>query len=310
MPLKGHARNMVSAYARFLGLDSEELTKQFRREYHDFEEGITRYHTPARSQGRAGNAEPNGYSSGLYGGARQDFSQGAKSMWDKPIPSSELNRGYDSRSTSAQRMASAASRRSVVDGSTRRNAVDASPRSRSNSSYSAQGAPRPSLPMRLFGGLLRNPVVVIVGLIVLLVALFVVWALAANSCKQQENEIIPLANIGSVVTEENPAGDDGSLLLNGGGDTADANTGSFELAIEPAPGTAPWTEVTVDGESVCAEILSGRKTWTVTDSCTVMTGQPANLRVTRNGEAVNLIIDTSAGTGSLELKVIKPEGQP
>lgn len=308
MPLKGHARNMVSAYARFLGLDSEELTKQFLREYHDFEDGVTRYQPAARSQSRAGAGESSDYSPGLYGDARQDMSQGAKSMWNKPIPNSELNRGYDSRSTSAQRMASAASRRSVVDGSTRRNAVDASPRRRSSSSYSAQGAPRPSLPMRLFGGLLRNPVVVIVGLIVLLVALFVVWAMAANTCKQQENEIVPLTSIGTVVNEDTPADDDGSKLLNGTG-TSDADTGSFELAIEPAPGTAPWTEVTVDGQSVCAEILSGRKTWTVTDSCTVTTGQPANLRVTRNGEPVDLVIDTSLGTGSVELRATKPEGQ-
>jgi cytoskeletal protein RodZ len=42
MPLKGHARNMVSSYARFLGLDPNELTKQFLKEYHDFENHMAR----------------------------------------------------------------------------------------------------------------------------------------------------------------------------------------------------------------------------------------------------------------------------
>jgi cytoskeletal protein RodZ len=307
MPLKGHARNMVSSYARYLGLDPEDMTKQFLGEYHDFEnrEARTASSTFTSSSFGPGVARvdhvevvpPLSQRTGKYAEG-----QSASSMWDKPIPKSELNRGYDSRSLSAQRVANAASRR-------RTQSYDDRLSNRSgNGSYTS----RPSLPMRVFSVIFKSPVVLVILLVILLVTLLVVWAMVANSCRGQENEIIPV-NTGSVVTGDTPETTDTTDPADTTSDSSqeedESKYGPFELIVTPAEGTGPWTEVTVDGENVCAEALSETKTWQVTENCTISTGQPDNLTVTRNGTTVALEVDNN-GLGSLELAVqTKPDNQ-
>jgi cytoskeletal protein RodZ len=86
MPLKGHARNMVSSYARFLGLDPKVLTEQFLSEYHDFENRESRRASAANN--------PLGPAAGHYEVVASTAqrpkspaeSQGVRSMWNKPIP--------------------------------------------------------------------------------------------------------------------------------------------------------------------------------------------------------------------------------
>jgi hypothetical protein len=320
MPLKGHARNMVSSYARYLGLNPEEVTEQFLSEYQDFEARAARDARDARNSSASfGSGVP--YQnrieaqplSAQHTGTTDD-GQGVRSMWDRPIPNSELNRGYDSRSSSAQRVANAASRRTR----TRTSRDDRLSGRAGSGSYTA----RPSLPMRLFGSLFKSPVVLIVVLIIVLVALLATWAMVANSCRKQEKAVIPVNSVGSnAATGGQAAG--GQTTPGGGtdggagteGDTGQAGAdesrfGPFELVVEPASGTAPWTEVTVDGENVLAEILSERKTWQVTTSCTVTTGQPGNLTVSRNGEQVDLDVGADSGIGSVTLEVqAPPDGQ-
>jgi hypothetical protein len=210
---------------------------------------------------------------------------------------------------SAQRVANAASRRSVRTfdaGSSR--GRDRGGASTSNNSYTA----RVSLPMRIFGALFRSPAVLVIVLIVVLVALLVGWAVLANSCKAQQNEIIPVTT-GSVVEEDSNGtptdGDEGTGGAANGelSDVPDPNAGPFELTVTPAEGQAPWTEVTVDGEEVCREGLSESKTWTVNESCSIMTAQPGNLTVTRNGEEVELEINTESGSASIELEVTQTQ---
>jgi cytoskeletal protein RodZ len=298
MPLKGHARNMVSSYARYLGLDSEEVTKQFLREYHDFENRGSRRDSSSESTGTLSTSQINAHPLPIQHVGNPTESQSARSMWDRPIPSSELSRGYDSRSSSAQRVANAASRRhaSMHD--------DRLSRRSGNGSYPS----RPSLPLRVFGFIFRSPVVVLVVLIVVLIAGFALWAVLANSCRAQENELIPMTKTGSLVTNDTPVDDtstDDALTPSGSEQetASNPNVGPFELVVAPVEGTAPWTEVTVDGESVCAETLSETKTWQVTTGCTVSTAQPGNLKVTRNGEEVTLEHNSETGAGSVELTV-------
>jgi cytoskeletal protein RodZ len=296
---------MVSSYARYLGLDPEDVTKQFLGEYHDFENREARNASSTFSSSSFGSGvtrvdhvevtPPSSQRTGKYAEG-----QSASSMWDKPIPKSELNRGYDSRSLSAQRVANAASRR-------RAQSYDDRLSSRSgNGSYTSQ----PSLPMRIFSVIFRSPVVLVIVLVILLVALLVVWAMLANSCRAQEDEIIPI-NTGSVVIDDTPGTTDTTDPASDSQQEAEDESqyGPFELTVTPAEGTGPWTEVTVDGENVCAELLTEAKTWQVTDKCTISTGQPDNLVITRNG--TNVTLDTNdAGVGWLELTVlVKPDNQ-
>jgi cytoskeletal protein RodZ len=304
MPLKGHARNMVSSYARYLGLNPEDITKQFLSEYHDFENREARNASSTFSSSSFGSGVARVDHVGPIPSMSQRTGkyaegQSSSSMWDKPIPKSELNRGYDSRSESAQRVANAASRRRAQSYDDRL----------SNRSGSGSYTPQPSLPMRIFSVIFRSPVVLVIVLVILLVALLVVWAMLANSCRAQEDEIIPI-NTGSVVIDDTPGTAD---TTDPAADTPqeedESQYGPFELTVTPAAGTGPWTEVTVDGENVCAELLTEAKTWQVADKCTVSTGQPDNLTVARNG--TNVTLETNSdGVGWLELTVlVKPDNQ-
>jgi cytoskeletal protein RodZ len=304
MPFKGHARNMVSSYARYLGLDSQEITEQFLSEYHDYENRQLRRGTSASFSAGAAAINPASMDYGIEEppavssrGFKQVERQGNRSMWDRPIPSSDLNRGYDSRSASAQRLATAASRRrarSLGTGSSKEHRGVSG-----NTSYE----PRPSLPMRIFGALAGSRIVLVIVLIVELAVLLGIWTVVSNSCRQQQDEIIPV-NTGNVVdldAPENPDGTEGEGTEEPA--APDPDSLPFELAVEPVAGTTPWTEVTVDGELVCAELLSERKAWQVTDDCVVTTAQPDNLSVGRNGIEVELTVDTSTGLASAQLEV-------
>jgi cytoskeletal protein RodZ len=292
---------MVSAYARYLGLSPEEITKQFLSEYHDFENREARQNSTSQiseSVTNSGHFEANPVPSS-YASKNSD-GQGVRSMWDRPIPKSELNRGYDSRSVAAQRVANAASRRRAQSGS------DKSRARRGGDSYTS----RQSLPKRIFGTIFNSPIVLIAVLVAILVALLVVWALAANSCKRQGSENEPTNHVtATVVTDEPTESDATEPLVPVQEEEGNPNAGAFELALEPASGTAPWTEVTVDGEKIYAQALSEGQAWQVTDACSVVTAQPNNVSVTRNGEAVSFEMDGN-GFGSVELAVEKePEGE-
>jgi hypothetical protein len=120
MPLKGHSRNMVSAYSRFLGLDSAAVTELFLQNYRDFEhaEAVRRrenQRTPidVYSMLPPGTAQPTSRSRDGAANA----GQGVRSIWDKPTPSSELHSGYDSRSPHIERSAKSAARRRPSQGS-------------------------------------------------------------------------------------------------------------------------------------------------------------------------------------------------
>jgi cytoskeletal protein RodZ len=311
MPLKGHARNMVSSYARYLGLAPQELTEQFLGEYHDYENREARRGSsssfdidplidpaspidPRIDPGRTGKS-PKG---------REDHS-----MWNKPIPPSELNDLRRSPYTPAD------PRRPSTRGGRGGSRPHGGPSNGSRPPSNSYTTP-PSLPMRVFGVLSGSRAALVVVLIVVLVGLLVVWALVSNSCKKQQDEIIPV-NTGAVVEVDVPDGtapeDEGSGEGTADGDgqaQVDPDTLPFELAVDVAPGTAPWTEVTVDGESVLAETLAERKTWQVAESCVVTTAQPDNLSVTRNGAAVELTVDTATGLASVELEVkAAPQGE-
>jgi hypothetical protein len=292
---------MVSAYARFLGLDSAEITEQFKREYHDFENRDARQKSSSVDLPGVASGRFDSYTSSISRSKNPDATQGVRSMWDKPIPSSDINQGYTSRSsTSPRRLPSASSRRSSYsDGSLPKN------------EYSG-GAARQSLPARIFGSVFRSPIALVIVLVVILALLLVLWATVANSCKKQE-DLIP-ATGGAVIhpstsadgTTTTPGTDAGAVAAED-----DSKYGTFELRVEPAAGTGPWTEVTVDGENVVARILEENVKFDVTDKCSILTAQPGNLKVYRNGEAVELTINDNNGSGSVDLTVLKkPEPDP
>jgi hypothetical protein len=290
---------MVSSYARFLGLNPEELTRQFLREYHEYENHEARQNSSpygTLGTGILGTGTPNyDNPSSTKRHQNSEHNRSSRSMWDRPIPNSDLGRGYAGSRPSATRqgMNSPAER-------TYRARESAGGSSYYNNSYTA---PRPSLPMRILDPLLKSPVLLTIILVIILVGLLVLWALAANSCKNKENEVIPI-NTGTVVTG-GTNGDSTGTTTDPGTEETDPRYLPFELLVRPVTGEAPWVEVTVDGEVVFAGFIEREEVWTVNERCMVMTGQPRNLVVTRNGEKVTLEENTSTGTGEVTMRVEK-----
>jgi transcriptional regulator with XRE-family HTH domain len=304
MPLKGHARNMVSAYARYLGLNPEEVTKQFLGEYREFENREDRQSTSSFTPIVTNSGRFEAQPVPPAPTSKRADSQGVRSMWNKPIPRSELSRGYDSRSPAAQRVANAASRR--------RSRAGVEKPSDSRRQKSDSYTPRQSLPSRVVGSLFGNPIALITVLVFVIIALLVVWAMAANSCKKQGEERNIIASGGAVVNEEAAVGGtdaadaadgtDGAAA--GQEDVEDPRYGPFELVVEQAAGTGPWVRITVDGENVYEGTLSERFSREVTEGCTVLTAQPNNVTVTRGGEAASFTSEED-GNYSVTLEVEK-----
>jgi hypothetical protein len=312
MPLKGHARNMVSSYARYLGLDPIDLTEQFLKEYHDFEEDESRqaaasrravdtpdYHSAAPDTSAARSASVRRRSSSR--------SQGMRSMWDKPIPPSPQHQALEKRSNASRPLTTRRTTAALGEGGprrTRRTAADA--HATAGGTYGNAGSYTPAKPplfSRILGTLFKSPVTAIVVLVVVLILLLVLWALAANSCSKKTDENVP-ASGGAVVTEEEALDPNTGLEIPDLSDDLlpDPRYGPFQLTVEPAPGTTPWTEVTVDGQNVFAGMLDGRVSWEVTDSCEISTGQPGNLTVKRDDAAVEISVDED-GIGHVNLEV-------
>ncbi|MDR2197372.1 MAG: helix-turn-helix domain-containing protein [Coriobacteriales bacterium] len=376
MPLKGHARNMVSSYARYLGLDPVSLTEQFLGEYHEFEERESRGATSSRRSSplpdyhSAASETPSSsrLSSSRRRSSQRNRSQGMRSMWNKPIPASPQHQALERRSSADQQLGTD---QQLHTGSSRRRASVASSEGdlQQRSSYDAEGrdvpsrdvpsrntayrnapyrtasyrtAPyrnaagrpsagrtatghgvsgnasvsasrnygvtgnytpvRPPLPSRVLGAIFKSPVTAIIALVIVLILLLVLWALAANSCMKKSDELVPAS--GAVIAEKEAIDPSTGLEIPELSDDLlpDPRYGPFQLTLEPVSGTAPWTEVTVDGQNVFAGMLESRMTWEVTDSCAISTGQPGNLTVTRGEVPVTWDINEN-GVGNLHLAV-------
>jgi cytoskeletal protein RodZ len=313
MPLKGHARNMVSSYARYLGLDSEELTKQFLSEYHDFENREARVNSRPLNYRPVSQNQIETNPLPVHRPGKPGETQGVRSMWDKPIPTSELNRGYDSRSSSAQRIADAASRRRAQTSDDRLSRRSGGSGGVVGSVVGGSGGmPRRSLPMRILDPVFRSPVVLVAVLVIIIVIALVIWALVTSNGGDAENTVVnPPINVDVPNNGSNTSGNTEGDNTPGEGTGDDSQYGPFTLMLEPDAGATPWVRVIVDDANVYEDLLSETKTWQVTASCEITVGQPDKLKVTRNGESVTLDI-SDGGIGSVTLEVqtrpANPEG--
>jgi len=328
MPLKGHARNMVSAYARYLGLDPIELTEQFLREYHEYEGAQTRTYSPYTTQSGSAtsyNVTNRERLSAAGGEGSSQRGQGVRSMWNKPIPSSHSGGLSGSRSQLGQRQLvvqtrSRSTQRTEVGvagsrgtgnksiggaGSRGTGSRGTSGRSLGQNSVNTYPKQRGSGFADVISGLFSNPVFVIISLIIVLVLILVVWAFVSNSCASDEGAYVGVE--GGARISDTPEDD---IDPNAGVPLPDPEAGpsldnppygSFVLSLQPEPGTGPWTAVTVDGVEVFNGLLTEPLTWDVTDKCEISTGQPGNLHVYRGDLEVTLTSEDGLGVAELEV---------
>ncbi|MDR3052849.1 MAG: helix-turn-helix domain-containing protein [Coriobacteriales bacterium] len=301
MPLKGHARNMVSSYARFLGLDPVEVTEEFLLEYRDFENSQGHeFEYPSLSRERSVDDVQQVASIRPLTGSQpretvtRHRAQGSRSMWSSDS-AAQLNRGYDSRSPSVQRTANASARRQSYDGA--------------QTTRSAQKSG--SFLSRLLGPIFRHPLVLLFVLVVVLAVLLIGWAVLANSCKQaSESDVLPVTGVSSPVEQVDPDVDQVVGVGQDADDAAappedDARYGPFTLVVEVPEGSSPWLEVTVDGVVEFSDTQNGpwQRTWTVTQGTMIAVNPLEDVRVLRNGVEIAVPNDEQMGIGILELQV-------
>ncbi len=315
MPHKGYARNMVSSYARYLGLDSTRVTEQFLREFRRFES--------TSRQGSGGNA------STLTLATRRS------SLPDEPVLESERKGDGRETITAAKRNIDRSSvwgkdnksdvdrkfreqLRQVQDDKGARHAVSSrrpTPRRQAEADTTAANSKqlrtndyvgKPPRKKSLFSGVSSNlssrPILLIIGLVVAFVAILILWAVIASTCANNDTATTPIT--GATGTDEGLSEDQAS---NSVGDieeqvAEDNRYGPFELLVEVVEGES-WLQIDVDGSTpvgeVCVAPWSG--SYTVSSSCKIEAGAPGNVKVFRNG--VEVPMETVDGLGVLELEV-------
>lgn len=284
MPLKGHARNMVSSYARFLGLNSAEVTSQFLREYHAYEDTLSR-------------TKQNRYHSDYFDESisqHNDQDRRSQRPYRRREPSGSLDGGYDSRSSSAQRRATASARRTSYEGRDRESR-------RSYPAHKKRGGSSGTL-----SALTSHPLIVIVGLAIVLAVVLILWAVLSNSCSRT-SETAPNIAVTGVTSEPVTVPED--TTTDDATDTADDTTEDattpqpFTLKVVLPEGEESWIEISVDGVKVLAETVTGpwEGTYDVTDTTEVRAGTTGVITVYRNDEVVTL--DNSTGIDKVTLSI-------
>jgi len=162
--------------------------------------------------------------------------------------------------------------------------------------------PRKTLFSGVSGGLSRRPIFLIIGLVVVFIAILIVWAFLASTCSNNDSSLVPVTGVTAedqgLSTDQTTASPTDTQTQN----TEDSQYGPFELVVEVSGGSS-WLEIDVDGTTPVNQVVdppwSG--TYTVNNTATIQAGMPGYVTVYRNGTVVPL--DTSSGTGQLELDV-------
>lgn len=312
MPHKGYARNMVSSYARYLGLNSTVVTEQFLKEFR-------RWESSGNNAGVSSNAN------------RFALTSKRNEVPDDPVLESE-------RKSDGREMISAAKRnqsRSSVWGKEDKRNTDREFRNQMRQAQEDRGLkqstgsrrassskwaekepdgkqirandyvgkpPRKSAVAGVSAGLSKRPVLLIIGLVVVLIALLVLWAFLASTCAKNETTNVPVTgvtNTDSGLSEDETSDNVEDIEAQ---IEEDNRYGPFELTIEIVDGSS-WLQIDVDGATPVGQVCEAgwKETFTVSSTATIQAGAPSNVKVYRNGAEVAL--EDGDGVGYLELVV-------
>jgi transcriptional regulator with XRE-family HTH domain len=321
MPLKGYARNMISSYARYLGLNPTQITEMFLHEYHIYEVQEARRIRPLTGSypevGSLRRVERD--HSETATAARSSSTSSASSAADAGNPSRRIVH-LSRRNTSTRTFwgAEAQTRRRGQELTPRRvvrSQPEAQPkrlmrgRPVDNRGYSGRGVQTGGTPGALVGffarvlrPLLRRPVVLVVILAVVFVVLLVAVDSFAGSCSRRDADVLPITRVADStdgVSEEEIADNMDGIAAQ---IAENARYGPFELKIEIVEG-ATWLTVNVDGQEVYSGVAEVGLTqvYTVTVEARLEAAAPGYVKVYRNEEPVELTVED--GLGIVDLKV-------
>lgn len=313
MPHKGYARNMVSSYARYLGLESTRITEQFLVEFRRWEHSGKKRNAPSHASNLAFTTNRNQSPDDpiLYPDQRSSGREtitAAKRNLERASVWRDGEKGEVDRKFRAQ-LKQAQDDKGISQLGTRRRPAQKRPdeevalQSRQVRTNDYVGKPpRKSVFSTASTGLSSRPLLLVIGLVAVFVAILVLWAVLANTCAKNEPTNKPVTGVtasDSGLSEDevsNNVTDIESQIAE------DDKYGAFELTVEVVEGSS-WLQIDVDGATPVGEVHDAgwKASYTVSSKCSVQAGAPGYVKVYRNG--VEVPLDTSSGTGVVELEV-------
>ncbi|MGI6216021.1 MAG: RodZ domain-containing protein [Coriobacteriales bacterium] len=319
MPAKGFARNQISAYARFLGLDSTELTQSFLSAYNDFERNavssygyVTDYQQPAdrayatARRARQSMEEENSRNHPGSNHQRQHSRQSGfrsderrRDQRQRPGGSEGSGRGNQNRDRRPQR-----SNRDV--GRPKKSVQTRGSKDRRGGRNIGSKGFNPG---RKNNKYLRRRIIAIIILIIIIAAI----AFGVSRCSSSDSNpnLSSDSNVevtGGSTTGSTSAPDVSADAVTATPSVKTASATSFTLVVSVADGHQSWVEVDVDGTTSTAEEVTGPQdlTYTVTDTASIQIGNPDYVTVTVNGNDQEL---TTSDSGLGEVTLTLQDGQ-
>lgn len=271
IPPRGYARNMINAYAHFLGLDSNDITRRYLDEAYSHQVTVEHSHmsdaNQRRNQARAGQSPTGGTSSfnrvDASRAGRSSASQGSVNSLGRLTYSLEAEDKISGgvNRTAAARMSHEAAANARPHRAQRSTQV--------NNRYLNAVEGRSSTPSIDISAFLPY----ILGAAIVAVVLFVVLNLTV--CHQDEpTETIPVTSGSTASTDstDSSASADATTI-----DSSDASSTTsqtvtetapteFTLGYEVASGKSSYIEIYVDGKIVVSDDISGSKSGSYTSS--------------------------------------------
>ncbi|OUO91491.1 hypothetical protein B5F40_03390 [Gordonibacter sp. An230] len=288
MPPRGYTRNMVNAYARLVGLNPSEMTRQYIDEAYAYQVGCARTDQPLRREGG--------------GRSRRTRSGAAQSEEERPPRQNAFGRTlYDDRRDYARgdgaRAAGAGGRR--LEGRTHPSRHAALPNTQYTNFYAGPKAPnavQSKLPFVIAGG-------------AVLVLLVVVLAFVFGGQKAEEDgPKVHVSGLSDPTTEEsqNDAEDAQGRPEEDAAQTKPEEVAptSAKVEVSVASGEEAWLDVYEGDVITFGDSVAGPETldYEVTDvPLRVVTSNPDAVSVTVNGEGVEPAADESTGVYTYEV---------
>ena len=249
IPPRGYARNMINSYARFLGLNASDITR-------DYLEAQAQYD----ARRAAGNARTTGFDMEPTGGR---FTT-ARSEYEKRTGEPFVRHDSSSRYMSERTRTRVSQDSGSINGLGRRvysedsysperdrlhseRVTDEANRAHRRRSTSQASAPASESYLNVYGdnvsrgGLMQFLPFVVVGLVIIVLLVFIGSMLMGGGGKTEEVTEIPTSNVESEIVAR----------------AAQSAPTSFTFSYELEDGALSWISVTVEGEEKVNDSISG-----------------------------------------------------
>ncbi len=281
MPPRGYTRNMVNAYAHFLGLNATEITRMYLDECYAYQTGT------ARPSSRGHGFDMGGGRHGIQGELRRDAS-GRRRFSD----------GYRTEETSRMQQTGRMAGSRLQRPSSSRNAVQDIQYSNfySGTSQRSQVKPASKLPFIIAGA-------IILVLVVIVCVLLFGPKQATTNATQDVMPVTGISESGSATDASTSASSSSSATEQA---QQDAQTEPTKTVVEysVADGASVYLEVYVDGSAVVADDITGpeRESFDVTGEIEFnVVADEGEVTITQDGQEVALTDDDGNGVMSLTI---------